>query len=72
MGERCKACDADIEWAVTRKGKTMPIERVSTGGNLEVTPVGQQLVVRVVTVGYGTHVSHFATCPDAKRFRRSR
>jgi len=48
----------------------MPIEERS-GGNLVVeTDLLGDAVVQVVEAGSGTHDSHFARCPDARKWRR--
>ena len=71
----CAGCDAPVIFAVTEKGKRMP---------LDATPVqatkGFTLVERhdqaplahyaVDTRGATFYVSHFATCPKAWEFRR--
>lgn len=58
----CRSCGVAILWIETPNGKRTPVEA---------TPVrGWQ------TYGDGhwrlaeLHVSHFATCPDARRWRR--
>lgn len=68
--DRCRSCRARIHWARTAAGKAMPIEERS-GGNLVVeTDLLGDAVVQVVEAGSGTHDSHFATCPDARKWRR--
>ena len=75
----CRTCGARIIWAVTTKGKRMPLDydpktweegdtlfRLGTelGGN----PTAEYVP------GYDgleAYVSHFATCPDAQKHRRS-
>jgi hypothetical protein len=49
----CRSCGAAIVWSVTSRGNPIPINAVNT------RMVGGQR--------YG--VSHFATCPDAKKWR---
>ncbi len=67
---RCRSCRAPIEWVATESGKHMPVEE-REGGNLVLDRdlLGENPVARVVADGEGTHVSHFATCPDGDRWR---
>lgn len=70
----CSKCYAAIRWAKTPKGKSIPIDAMpSEDGKANVVLsrdlLGDQLAT-VVKPGEGTHVSHFATCPYAKEFRK--
>ena len=61
---RCRSCGARIEWAiVTGSEKRMPLDVGATV--LATAP--SLLDGRVVELVDGTH---FATCPDAKAWRR--
>lgn len=74
----CKACDAEIRFAKTESGKTMPVDAASsTDGTLVLfhdehgalcvrmaIPPADQLRPR--------HKAHFATCPQAGSFRKDR
>ena len=80
---RCKACDAQILFIKTVKGKTMPVDAESryfvpdtNGKALYVLADGS--VMRGAEpreedkdkhIGF---ISHFATCPAADQFRRPR
>ena len=68
---RCLSCRAEIEWATSSStGRPMPIEK-SPGGNIVVDrDLLGEATASIVAAGAGTHVSHFATCPDAKDWRR--
>jgi hypothetical protein len=70
----CEACQAPIVWAISEKsGKPAPIDRdpVLIDGNvLLIDNPGKHPTARYVAKGAGTHVSHFATCKEAARFRR--
>lgn len=68
----CRSCGAWIVWAVTEKGKRMPVEP-SDGGNifLKESLFDEPPTATVVEPGKGTHASHFATCPDAPEWRKS-
>lgn len=84
MGEsKCRACGADIMFIKTAAGKTMPVDAKSmyflpdpSGKNLYVLPDGTTERGWTVSVqGNDTKigfVSHFATCPEADRFRKRR
>ncbi len=58
---RCRSCGASITWAMTRAGKSVPLD------------ANARLVLQTLaTGGYAvpaTHV-HFATCPQAAAHRR--
>ena len=69
---RCRSCAKKVLWVTTENGKRMPVEEHETEqGNLllENDLLGDP-VARVVAPGEGTHVSHFATCPDAEGWRQ--
>lgn len=80
--ETCsRCCDVPFAWGITRKGKRMPIDLAPTeDGNLALMrdPMG---VLQVTIMAKGDrakgdrpkgdrYTSHFATCPEASRFRR--
>lgn len=66
----CRGCHVPITWAKTPNDEWMPIEP-RRGGNVLAVPVSSGVIAKTVAHGQGDHVSHFATCPDAKRFRRA-
>lgn len=79
---KCRGCGAPIVWIGTPGGKAMPCdanpvvyrERAGASGKI-VTPNGEVLscdldVDSDEATGIG-YVSHFSTCPQAKKFRRS-
>jgi hypothetical protein len=74
----CRSCKASILWAVTEKGRRIPLEPTkTTRGNME--QVGTQGDgTMIVAVGGKPEtfrwLSHFAVCPgaDTHRKRRSR
>jgi hypothetical protein len=80
--ERCRSCGAPIIWATATTGRAMPIDRDRiAGGNIELeeppafTPEGRRPespTARVVMPAPGVwrYRSHFATCPDAWRWKR--
>lgn len=79
----CRACGAEIGFIKTVAGKTIPVnpEEVvyeqKAGGSLKiVTPNGEVLSAerpadpqKATGIGY---ISHFATCPEADKFRKRR
>lgn len=78
---RCRSCGQRIRYIRMRSGKLMPVNDLlvnykadSKGKERIVTPGGD--VVACVTgvsadeaSGFG-YISHFATCPNADRFRK--
>ena len=67
---RCRSCNAPIEWAVVPpNGKRMPFNEpviLAPDGNDPTLPAG------VVLVDMERTQSHFATCPDAERWRKNK
>jgi hypothetical protein len=69
----CKSCGAPIVWAfVPRTGRRMPVDAdpVDDGNVILTRPSTSMAEAHVVAKGAGTHVSHFATCPQAAEHRR--
>ena len=75
---RCRSCQTEIVWAETEHGKRMPVDA-------EPDPERGSIVLReregeapLAIAGVGPeafpgeplHSAHFATCPDAKAWRR--
>lgn len=81
MADTCRSCNAPILWAITPKGRRMPLDPEPTPeGNLRLTPIPDRtpLVGKPLTgedleaaqaSGEPLHTSHFATCPDARQHR---
>lgn len=67
MTERCRSCDAPIEWAVTPKGSRIPLDIHS---HPKANIVVEDGIARVVGEGNGVRISHFATCPNAAKHRK--
>ena len=59
MKTLCRSCRAEIVWLKTTGGKAMPVDAASV-------QEGDKLY------SYTRHISHFASCPDAKKFRRAK
>lgn len=72
----CRSCDAEIEWARTEHGKSIPLDvGTRADGNIRVvsrvaTERGMAPLIRYVGRGEGDRVSHFATCPNATEHRK--
>lgn len=77
MSDLCSACGARILWARSAStGRAMPLDPMpSERGNITLAqgPRGETIarVVPRADGGPGLYVSHFATCPEAARFRRA-
>ena len=61
---KCRSCSAAIRWITMRSGKPMPVNAEKT-----VIVVADEKGEHGVTMT--GHISHFATCPNAKEHRRS-
>ena len=69
----CRSCGKPIIWAKSEKGRNMP---------LDAEPMRHGLRFLIDPEGYAHHVpsgvddlghrSHFATCPNAKRHRKTK
>ena len=74
----CRGCKAPVIWAWTERGKKMPVDVdvVSEGPRFLLTVRTGQLIAAYVdrhdqrSSIFG-HTSHFATCPQADKHRRS-
>lgn len=76
----CSSCEAEITWALTKNDKRIPLDAAPVAdGNLIIdheraTERGMTPVVHYLRKGEETtkdrYVSHFATCPNAEKFRR--
>jgi hypothetical protein len=74
---RCRSCGAEIVWAITERGKRMPLDaEPSEAGTFVVRSrvEGERVVLHALyapEAGAGLHhTSHFATCPQAGEWRR--
>ncbi len=79
---KCKSCGAKIKYIRLQTGKTMPVNAgslipVRPGGSKSVcvvTPEGKVIMGDPVWKGHPEavegYVSHFATCPDAEKWRK--
>jgi hypothetical protein len=80
----CRSCGADVVWVTTEAGKRMPVDASPhPDGNVlllppdtrDVSSTPRASVLGPLEVELATaalHRSHFATCPHADAWRRSR
>lgn len=75
--DRCRSCNARILWALTTKGRRMPIDPEPVqGGNIELEDRGRMFPplatfpVKVDNMTTKRYTSHFATCPNANAHRK--
>ena len=68
---KCRSCGAEVVWAVMDSGKRMPFDalRDPENGTHHLERENGRVVAARPKHG-GDHVSHFATCPDAKKWRK--
>ena len=62
--KQCRACEADIVFMKTRKGKWMPVNVIPTEHEFRGPTAGE------TRFRHGEHQPHFVTCPCAGEFRR--
>lgn len=65
MGARCSSCDAAIVWVIMESGKRMPVDAESIRKGLVLNGDHTRGAMR------DTGISHYATCPQAGKHRRS-
>jgi len=76
--DKCQSCGAPIIWTITAKNKRMPVDAEPDLEGLLVLDEGPDGTVRsCVSSSLLTslfqevrYTSHFATCPEAARWRR--
>lgn len=64
----CSKCDVAIVFCLTKSGKHIPVNFSSFCESEKESAVNGVSIPFV----YGRHVSHFATCPFAKDFRKKK
>lgn len=69
---KCRSCEAEVLWVTMESGRRMPVNpEPMEGGNLQLDP--EQEYARVRTDGEGPrYVTHYATCPQAKIWRKGK
>jgi len=55
---KCKSCHAEIVWLKSKKGKNIPVDAETYHGE--------------EGFDFEKHRAHFATCPNAEDFRKSK
>ena len=73
----CRSCDAPIIWAITSKGRRMPVDaEPRPDGNVELIDSGGMMPQTVVhaqpplAAENPLHTPHHMTCPQAHEWRR--
>jgi hypothetical protein len=67
---RCRSCDAEIIWAVTPKGKRIPLDAEPAERPAGLFRLEGENAISVA--GEPVYLSHFVTCPNAAQHRRPR
>ena len=71
----CSSCGAEILWAVTEKGRRIPLDVAVIDpphpGLMVFTPGSSPAVAVALGKERTLHVSHFATCPNAEQHRKT-
>jgi len=62
---KCKSCDAPVVWAKNSKG-TFIIMDAKPEKRIVIDQVNGEALCKMVD----TYISHFATCPDHKKWRK--
>ncbi len=62
----CKSCKKEIVFLQTNSGSAIPVDYNSLSISEQSWLIGKQKLI----FNKFKHVSHFATCPDAKKFRK--
>ncbi len=73
---KCRSCEAPILWAVTVKGRRIPLDaQPAHDGNIRLEDQGRfQPPIAIIVTGrienQTLYKSHFATCPNAANHRK--
>jgi len=68
MKKYCKACNKEIYFLQTKNGKNIPVN-AETLSEEEVKQIANG---EKVIFDSKRHISHFADCPEANKFRRNK
>lgn len=83
----CRSCGAKIQWAITEKGRRMPIDVVPNWehGNIALYPRKDDVPIAIVVTKTEIEAwrasgakkrllftSHFVTCPQSAHWRKSK
>lgn len=72
-GATCRSCGAPIEWALTAKGRRMPVDLEPAAAGLLLVHDGRVEHADRAPADWPRsprRTSHFATCPNARKHRR--
>lgn len=84
MADECRSCSAPIRWALTQKGRRIPLDPDPVpDGNLVLAPAVEprSTPTAIALTRHNDpplnpdtprYRSHFATCPNARAHRRNR
>jgi len=61
---KCRSCNADIFW-IEYKGKKHPVNAKAILGFIKIHITGKWVMEK-------SWISHFATCPDAQKWRNKK
>jgi len=64
----CRSCGAEIFWATTLAGRSMPIDPIPLKRIILGPPSGESAQQRCKVID--TYESHYATCPNALEHRK--
>jgi len=64
---KCRSCGAEIVWLKTKLEKFMPVDAGSLTSQEQSAVIGKMEIV----FDHTRHKSHFATCPNANKHRKS-
>ena len=65
--KQCRSCGADIIWVETVNGKRMPVDAKPEKRFVLSVADGEASIATIKD----TYVSHFATCPNASKHRKT-
>lgn len=64
----CRSCGKKIVFMFTESGAFMPVDNHSLSHNdIQLIRLGKRISFR-----FNDHISHFASCPNAKEFRKKK
>ena len=70
----CKGCGAEIVWLKTRAGKNIPVNvpKFEIINGMPHGEIAHEAVTTAVEFDPSYMTAHFATCPNANKFRREK
>lgn len=68
---RCRSCSAEITWAVTAKGRRIPLDAVPTSNGTLLLRNGKAESAVGAEPDEPRYTAHFATCPNAAQHRKT-